>query len=187
VRYTVILDACVLYPAPLRDFLLRLATTGLFRARWTQQIHDEWMRNVLKKRPELKPILHRTRELIDRSVPDALVTGYEPLVEGLELPDVNDRHVLAAAIRAGAQAVITFNLKDFPDKTLGQYDIEAMRPDEFVEHQLDLHQGTIIAAAKQHRAALRNPPKTTAQYIETLAAQGLIVCAERLREFEALI
>lgn len=186
-RYTVVFDACVLYPAPLRDFLLRLSTTGLFAAKWTEQIHDEWMRNVLKNRPELEDKLPRTRELMNRAVPDSLVTGHETLVESLVLPDPDDRHVLAAAIRSGAQAIITFNLKDFPDENLAQYGIEAMHPDAFIEYQLDLRQGAVIAIAKQHRAALLNPPKTAEEYIETLAAQGLAISADRLREFIELI
>jgi predicted nucleic acid-binding protein len=140
-QYTVVFDACVLYPAPLRDFLLRLSTTGLFAAKWTDHIHDEWVRNVLKSRPDLEGKLPRTRDLMNRAVPDALVTGYETLIEKLELPDADDRHVLAAAIRSGAQAIITFNLKDFPDDALAQYGIEAIHPDLFIEHQLDLHQG----------------------------------------------
>jgi predicted nucleic acid-binding protein len=186
-RYTVVFDACVLYPAPLRDFLLRLSTTGLFAAKWTEQIHEEWMRNVLKNRPELEEKLPRTRELMNRAVPDSLVTGHETVIENLVLPDLDDRHILAAAIRSGAQAIITFNLKDFPDKNLVQYGIEAMHPDAFIEYQLDLHQGTVITIAKQHRAALLNPPKTADQYIETLAAQGLAISADRLREFIELI
>ncbi|MES9906702.1 MAG: PIN domain-containing protein [Sedimenticola sp.] len=164
-RYTVVFDACVLYPAPLRDFLLRLSTTGLFAAKWSDQIHEEWIRNVLKARPELEDKLPRTRELMNRAVPDSLVMGYESLIENLELPDADDRHVLAAAIRSGAQAMITFNLKDFPEDALDQYGIEAMHPDAFIEHQLDLHQGAVVAAAKQHREALKNPPKTAEEYI----------------------
>ncbi|MES9853453.1 MAG: PIN domain-containing protein [Candidatus Thiodiazotropha sp. L084R] len=186
-RYTVLFDACVLYPAPLRDFLLRLSTTGLFAAKWTDQIHDEWIRNVLKNRPELEDKLPRTRELMNRAVPDSLVTGYEPLIENLELPDADDRHVLAAAIRSSAQAIITFNLKDFPEAALDQYGIEAMHPDAFIEHQLDLHQGAVVAAAKQHRQALKNPPKTAGEYIETLAAQGLAISADRFKDFVELI
>ncbi len=186
-RYTVIFDACVLYPAPLRDFLLRLSITGLFSAKWTDQIHDEWTRNVLKSRPELDDKLIRTRKLMNRAVPDSLITGYELLIENLKLPDEDDRHVLAAAIRSSAQAIITFNLKDFPDDVLAQYGIEAMHPDVFIEHQLDLHQGAVIATAKQHREALKNPPKTVDQYIETLAAQGLAISADRLRDFVGLI
>lgn len=186
-RYTVVFDACVLYPAPLRDFLLRLSTTGLFCAKWTEQIHDEWVRNLLKNRPELKDKLPRIRELMNTAVPDSLVTGYEPLIESLKLPDMDDRHVLAAAIRSSAQAIITFNLKDFPETTLAQFGLEALHPDAFIEHQLDLHQGAVIATAKLHRAALKNPPKTAADYIETMAAQGLAISADRLRDFKDLI
>ncbi len=186
-RYTIVFDACVLYPAPLRDFLLRLSTTGLFAAKWTDQIHDEWIRNVLKSRPDLEDKLSRTRELMNQAVSDSLVTGYESLIDSLELPDADDRHVLAAAIRSGAQAIITFNLKDFPGAALDHYGIEAMHPDAFIEHQLDLHQGAVIATAKQHREALKNPPKTADQYIETLAAQGLAISADRFRDFVELL
>jgi len=186
-RYTVVFDACVLYPAPLRDFLLRLALSGLFSAKWTEQIHDEWTRNLLESRPELREKLPRTRELMNAAIPDALVAGYEPLIDNLQLPDTNDRHVLAAAIRCGAQAIVTFNLKDFPANKIEQYGIEAMHPDAFIEHQFDLNQGMVITAAKQHRAALKTPPKTAQDYIETLSAQGLAITADRLRDFIDLI
>lgn len=186
-RFVVVLDACVLYPAPLRDFLMRLATTGLFAAKWTDRIHNEWTRSVLRNRPELAEELQRTRTLMDRAVPDALVTRYEPLIEAVTLPDPDDRHVVAAAIRCAAQSIITFNLADFPKQALRQFDIEALHPDEFLEHQLHLSQGAVIAAAKRHRAALVNPPKTPEQYIDTLAAQGLPVTAARMREFTDLI
>jgi len=109
------------------------------------------------------------------------------LISNLELPDTNDRHVLAAAIRAGAQAIITFNLKDFPDDILAQYGIEAMHPDAFIEHQLDLREGVVIAAAKQHRDSLKSPPKTADEYIETMASQGLAISADRFRDFIDLI
>jgi hypothetical protein len=96
---TVIYDASVLYPAPLRDFLMWLALTDLFKARWTEEIHQEWIRNVLKNRPDLTfPQLDRTKNLMNANVRDALVIGYESLISGLDLHDLNDRHVLAAAI-----------------------------------------------------------------------------------------
>ena len=113
-RFVVIFDACVLYPAPLRDFLLRLATTGLFAAKWTDEIQDEWIRNVVAERPHLVDKLHRTRKLMTIAVQDGLVAGYESMVAALHLPDPDDRHVLAAAIQAGAQVIVTLNLKDFP-------------------------------------------------------------------------
>lgn len=186
-HFVVVFDACVLYPAPLRDFLMRLATTGLFAAKWTDRIHDEWTRNLQQRRPELGPQLARTRALMNQAVPDSLVEAYEPLMDGLSLPDPDDRHVLAAAIRCGAQMIVTFNLRDFSKEALDRYGLEALHPDVFVEHQFDLHQGLVIGAAKQHRAALGKPPKTAEEYLETLAAQGLVVTADRLREFADLI
>ncbi len=186
-RFIVVLDACVLYPAPLRDFLLRLATTGLFAARWTDQIHDEWTGNLLASRPELTEPVNRTRELMNKAVPDCLVTCYESLIDGLVLPDPDDRHVLAAAIKSGAQVIVTFNLKDFPEDYLREFGIEAMHPDVFVEHQLDLHRGLVIKTAKQHRESLKKPAKSADAYLETLSAQGLVVTADLLTEFIDII
>ena len=112
-------DACVLYPAPLRDLLIRLARTGLFRARWTDLIHDEWIRNVLGNRSDLTAEqLERTRQLMNAAVRDCLVTGYEHRIEDLNLPDPDDRHVLAAALEAQAQVIVTYNLRDFPTSAL---------------------------------------------------------------------
>jgi len=85
--FTALYDACVLYPAPLRDLLMHLAMTDLFRARWTDQIHDEWIRNVLANRPDLKrKQLERTRRLMNAHVLDCLVTGCENLIDGLRCP-----------------------------------------------------------------------------------------------------
>jgi predicted nucleic acid-binding protein len=134
--FIVIYDACVLYPAPLRDLLLELAISELFAAKWTETIHDEWIRGLLRSRPELKEKLHNTRRLMNEAVPDALVENFEPLIDGLKLPDANDRHVLAAAIKCNAQIIVTSNLKDFPPESLEPYGIEAMHPDEFIEHRL---------------------------------------------------
>ena len=99
-KFTALYDACVLYPAPLRDLLVRLGGSGLFRARWTNQIHDEWICNVLENRADLsRERLERTRDLMNEHIFDSLVTGYEDLIPSLELPDADDRHVLAAAIQ----------------------------------------------------------------------------------------
>ena len=92
---TVLYDASVLYPAPLRDLLMRLALTNIFRAHWTADIHEEWMRNVLQSRRDLaREQLERTRALIDANVRDCLVKGYQSLIPRLQLPDPNDRHSL---------------------------------------------------------------------------------------------
>ena len=113
-HFTVVYDACVLYPAPLRDFLMRLALTDLFRARWSDMIHDEWTRNALAQRPDLKPEnLKRTRTLMNAHVRDCLVTDFEHLIASVELPDKDDRHVVAAAMHRRS-------LKN-PPKTVDEY------------------------------------------------------------------
>jgi hypothetical protein len=186
--FTVIYDACVLYPAPLRDLLMHVAVTDLYRAKWTDAIHEEWIRGVLKDRPDLtREQLHRTRDLMNAHVRDCLVTGYETLIPALTLPDPDDRHVLAAAIRAGADLIVTFNLRDFPAEALASYGIEAQHPDEFLNYQLDLAVNIVCAAAKRHRASLRNPSKDVEAYLATLEAQGLAQTVAALRKFAELI
>ena len=179
----VVYDASVLYPAPLRDFLMWLALTDLFKARWTEQIHDEWMRNVLKNRPELTLAqLTRTRNLMNIHVQDSLVTGYEFLIPTLTLPDSEDRHVLAAAIHAQADLIVTFNLKDFPSSILSTHKLEAIHPDEFILELIDMDWVAVIQAAEKQRSNLLNPPKTRDEYLQTLTNQGLAQTAQALRE-----
>ena len=126
-QYTVVYDSCVLYSMPLRNVLMYLALTDLFRARWTNMIHDEWIQNLREKRPELDPErLERTRELMNRHIRGCLVEGFEELIPNISLPDPDDRHIVAAVIRCGAQSIVTINLKDFPDEALFQYDIRAI-------------------------------------------------------------
>ncbi len=180
--YTVVYDACVLYPAPLRDLLMRLARTGLFRAKWTAAIHDEWMRNLMAGRADLDQVkLQRTRELMDASVIDCLVTGYDELIPGLTLPDPDDRHVLAAAIRGGADAIVTFNLKDFPATNCAPFGIEAQHPDDFILYQLDLDPVRVIRAMNDQRQSLKNPPKSLDEFLATLEAQRLTQTVVQLR------
>lgn len=120
-KFTVIYDACVLYPQTLRDLLMHLALADLFKAKWSAQIHDEWMRNLHASKPDIPfEKLERVRDLMDAHVRDALVIGHEPLIEALSLPDPDDRHVLAAAIKCGAGGIVTTNLKDFPASALRQ-------------------------------------------------------------------
>ena len=113
----------------------------------------------------------------------ALVTGYEDLIPGLQLPDPNDRHVLAAAIRGRADVIVTANLRDFPAETLAEFGIDAQHPDEFVLHLLDLAPGIVAEAARHHRESLKNPPKTVDEYLNTLEALGLTQTVSALREY----
>lgn len=179
----VIYDACVLYPAPQRDLLIRLARAGLFRARWTDQILDECFRNILANRPDLQAgALVRTRELMIRAIPDCMVRGYEPLIDGLRLPDPDDRHVLAAAIRAAAQTIVTANLSDFPASVLKTYGIEAVHPDDFIVDLIDLAPGAVASTVKDQVSSLKNPPRTLPDVLDTLRNQGLVRSVAKLRE-----
>jgi hypothetical protein len=186
--FTAVYDACVLYPAPLRDFLMWLGLSGRFRARWSAQIHDEWKRNVLKNRQDLTAEqLNRTSDLMDRAIPDALVTGYEPLIAGLTLPDPDDRHVLAAAIRCHASVIVTFNEKDFPAEVLESFGLEAQHPDVFVENLFDLDQAAVVAAAQRQRQQLKNPPMDVERYLEVLLRQGLTQSVRALAAFRGVL
>lgn len=181
--FVVLYDACVLYPAPLRDLLIRLANKGLVRARWSDAILDECFRSILKNRPDLNvEALKWTRELMTQAVADCIVTGFDALVDGLELPDADDRHVLAAAIRAGAQAIITFNLDDFPENKLAPYNVAAKHPDEFVLEAIDLAPGLVTAAVSEQATSLRNPPRTVGELLDILRNQGLVRSVAKLRE-----
>lgn len=182
-NFTVVYDASVLYPTPLRDLLMHLAGTDLFPARWTDEIHDEWIRSVLADRPDLtRERLERTRVLMDAAVPDCLITGYEVLIPGLALPDLDDRHVLAAAIQAGADVIVSANLRDFPAESLARYEMQAMHPDEFVRYLIDLAPDLVCLAVRCHRASLKKPSKSVDGWLDTLRRQGLTVSVELLRQ-----
>lgn len=165
-----------------------LAMTDLYRARWTDAIHQEWMRNVLRDYPDVtQEKAERIRDLMNAHVRDCLVASYEDLIPTLTLPDPDDRHVLAAAISCGAEVIVTFNLSDFPADTLHQYGVEAQHPDEFVAHLLDLHPGTVCSAAKRQRESLKRPPKTVEEYLQSIERCQLPKTATQLRLFADLL
>lgn len=173
-RIIALLDACVLYPAPLRDLFMHLAVAGAFQARWSDTIHEEWTCNVLADRPDLTIAqLNRTRALMNRHAEGSLVEGYEHVIPRLTLPDPNDRHVLAAAIIAEADTIVTANIKDFPAATLALFEINAQKPDVFLCRLFAENPEKVIEAARNQRQALTNPPKTTAEYLATLTGNGL--------------
>ena len=178
----VLLDACVLYPAPLRDLLMWSASTGLFSARWSADILAEWTENLVRNRPDLKrDRLKRTCAEMNRAVPDAMVTGYESLVPTLTLPDADDRHVLAAAIACGAEVILTLNLKDFPPEQLPS-GIVALAPDPFLVQVFELNSAALLHTMVEHRASLTRPPKTSEEYVKSLRHGGLVELAGRVTE-----
>ncbi|HLQ43813.1 MAG TPA: PIN domain-containing protein, partial [Planctomycetaceae bacterium] len=157
-------------------------------AKWTDEIHEEWMRGVLERYPDrTRAEVERVRDLMNAHVRDCLVSNYADLIPTLQLPDPDDRHVLAAAIRTRADVIVTSNLSDFPPDAIARFGIEAQHPDQFITHLLDLDPGLVCAAAKRQRESLKNPPKTVAEFLQTLEAAGLAQTVAGLREFAELI
>lgn len=186
-KFTVVYDACVLYPAPLRDTLMRLAMTHLFKAHWTDHIHDEWINALLRQGKHAPETLQRVRTLMDAHVQDAKVTGYEALIDIVNLPDPDDRHVLAAAIRCGANAIVTFNLKDFPQDALEPYGLEALHPDDFIYYQIDMAPSICCQAIRNQRLSLKKPPMEVNELLAILQKQQLPQTVSKLKEFAELL
>ncbi len=185
-HFTALLDANVLYPAPMRDLLIEVARTDLFKAKWSADIHREWIEALLRNEPQRdRAALERTRALMDRAVRDCLVTGYEALIPSIALPDVGDRHVLAAAIAGGCEVIVTQNLKHFPAGALAVHGIEAQHPDGFLSNHLSLAPGIFSEAVRKVRARLKHPPYSVDDYLGTLTQQGLVATAAELRSLAA--
>ncbi|SFE08430.1 PIN domain-containing protein [Spirosoma endophyticum] len=188
-KLTALLDACVLYPAPIRDLLLYLADAGLYMPKWTDIIHEEWTQNLLLNRLYITADqLLRTTKAMNVAFPDATIRHYETLSNSINLPDPDDHHILAAAIRGQAQVIVTANLKDFPNDYLSQFDIEAQHPfdieaqhpDEFITYLLELNPEEVLQAFQAQVANLKNPPKTAQEVIQTLRKTGLGKTADGL-------
>ena len=185
-HFTALLDANVLHSYPLTSLLLELAEARLYRPAWSADIHTEWQRSVLAARPGTDPaLLRRRREAMDTALPDACVSGYAPLIDGLTLPDPDDRHVLAAAIRAKAQVIVTFNEADFPASTLAGFDLVAQHPDLFLRHLIDLAPAVVRARLEMMLQHWQRPPNTPEDFIGALERTGLPEAAAALRELFA--
>lgn len=179
---TVVYDANVLYPNTLRDLLIRIAQSGIIQARWTGQILDEMTAALLRSRPDILPDrLTRLRGLMNAAVRDCLVTGYEPLIEGLKLPDPGDRHVLAAAIKSGAMVIVTRNLKHFPAADLAPWDTEAKSPDAFVLDQIGINGRVVAGCIRQIADSRVRPPESIEDVLSQLERDGLVESVTALR------
>ncbi len=145
-------------------------------------IHEEWITNLLANRPDLtRWQLQAARDAMNRAFPDASVRGFEPLILTLALPDIDDRHVLAAAIHAHVDSIITVNLKDFPPPALIPHGIEAMHPDYFIDFLFDLDEDEAFAAIAKMRTRLRSPSMTPKEFIDSIEKAGLPRTASHLR------
>jgi predicted nucleic acid-binding protein len=188
-RYTALLDANVLYSVAVSDALMEVAATGIYAAKWSQQIDKEWVKNLAKNKGRPEVDFHTRRDLMHDACPDWEVTedAWALIEPCLELPDANDRHVLAAAIAGHADSIVTINIKDFPDSVLEPLGISVLHPDEFLLQQLELEPLAVLPAFKVMRARLKNPAFTPEKFVDALERNGLIQTATFLRQALQLI
>lgn len=170
-RYTAVLDACVLVPIALADTLLRVAEKGLYRPLWSSRILAEAQRATDEIHPGID--VGRRFTSMGEAFGDALVTDWEELKPGIRLPDGDDRHVVAAAVRGGADAIITANLADFPATALRPFGLEAVHPDNFLLDQLDLSPPTIVQVIHEQAVHTRKPPLTPRDLATLLSRAGV--------------
>jgi predicted nucleic acid-binding protein len=180
--YVAVLDACVLYPASLRDVLLRLAAKEFYDLRWSERILDEAERNLVKDGRMSEDQAVKLRAAMSGAFDGASVEleAVERLEDSM-LNDAKDRHVLAAAVACEAQAVVTMNLKDFPEEASEPFSVEVMHPDEFLMVLFSLNAGLVADVVIQQAAALKNPPLTVDDVLSALA-QTVPQFAEAVRE-----
>lgn len=165
------LDTCTLFGAYLCDTLLRLAEAEAFRPLWSADVLAELDR-ILRERglPEAA-VTRRTSEM-RRVFPDAEVTGYEPLIASMTC-DQKDRHVLAAAVRARAEVLVTFNLRDFPEGSTSAYDVQVVDTDSFLLDQLDLYPGFVMGSLQRQSHSYKRPATSLPDLLSRLAAAGV--------------
>ena len=177
VNYTAILDASVLVPGFLSNLLLWLAEMDLYRAQWSEDIHIEWIRGRKERYGIPVEVSQARREVIDQQFPQGLVSNYQSLIDGLTLDDIDDRHVLAAAIKCGANAIVTTNLKHFPVKALAPYNIVPVHQDDFVLDQIGLTGSSsarlVAIALVRHKKSLTRSRTNWRQYFELMAREGV--------------
>jgi len=171
--FVVVLDANVMYPFRTRDVLFTFAQQGLFRARFTDQIIDEWTGSLIRNKPALEESIKKQATAVREVFEECFVTGYEAMIEGLELPDPNDRHVLAAAIKCSAQLIVTENLKDFPPKILEEHGIEALGADDVLVNTFDLFPLECARALRTVRKRYDNPSFSQSEFLLDLTKSGM--------------
>jgi predicted nucleic acid-binding protein len=181
--FIVIYDANVLYPNTLRDLLIRIAQQPhLVQAKWPRDILGEMSRALRRNRPGItEEKVSRLCELMNSAVRDCLVENHQPLIAALELPDPDDRHVLAAAIAVNAQVIVTRNRKDFPVKTLAQWNIRPKSPDDFVRDVIDLDSQAVWACVQQIVDSRTKRPVTVDDVLGELQRDGLVASTAALR------
>lgn len=179
VRFTCVLDTNIIYPIEIRDLLFWFAHFDLFTPKWSNHIFDEW-KDVMDRKGATEEEIKKRTNVANLAFPDALIINYEPLIEGLTLPDEKDRHVLAAAIKTNANVIVTNNLKDFPKEYLASFGLVAKSADDFIADIIDLNYEKAIEAFKKLVLNRRNPDLDEYEVLDNLRKNGLNDSADYL-------
>ena len=189
-RFAAVLDACTLHPAFLRASLLWLADDHLFRPLWSPSILEEYRRSLLRRFGDDQEKAEKAERLVavmDTKFPFSQVTPPQSLIAALDLPDADDNHVLATAITAKADAIITYNIKDFPTEKVEPFGIEIVHPDQFMVNLIDLDQERALACLRRQREQMKNPPYTPDDFLQRYQQSDLIQTVARLSDLKDLL
>jgi hypothetical protein len=178
---TVVLDACVLFRGSVRDFLLWVAEAGAFSPAWSDAIHAEWMRNRREKFDDPISRLSYARAEMEKAFPGASFDPDPETLKTIRLADMNDAHVVATAVAAGAAAIVTYNLRHFPSQILKPLGLRAETPDAFCARLFDGAREEVIEGARLHRASLKKPSYDPGSYLDHLQSLDLVRAARLLR------
>jgi len=166
-------DACVLYPFDLRNLLIQLAVDRLVDARWSDEIHEEWIRNLVKDGRAPRERLEKTRDLMKQVLPDATVTEYEHRIADITLKDPDDRHVVAAAAQGGASVIVTWNVRDFAQAELERHGLRKLKPDAFLLELFEADPAAVAASVENARLNLSKSKISPDEYMAVLRRQKL--------------
>lgn len=166
-RYRAVLDACVLAPMPLADTLLRLAWRGMFIPCWSEDILAEVARTLEKFGYPAAPI-HRRITVMTSVFEEAMVHDLDSSLLTHSLPDPDDNHVLVAAVQAGASAIVTLNLKDFPESICRGHGVDVLSPDRFLLNQFGQNPVGVGDVLREQTEAMRNPPVPLTELLDLL-------------------
>ncbi|WP_338844609.1 PIN domain-containing protein [Massilia sp. W12] len=184
----IVLDANVLYGSFLRDLLLSLFFAGIYEAKWTEKITREWVGHLLKNEPDITEVkIGRTLDLMNKIKPAALISNYERYIAEVNIPDKDDRHVVAAAIASGAQKIVTWNLSDFPNKVLKVFGVIAESPDKFISDLILDNPGAIVPVLKAMRERFKAPPMSVQDFFLRLDKNRLSMTAKQLERYRDLL
>ena len=182
-----VLDACVLFRGGVRDFLLWIAEAGAFSPVWSNVIHDEWIKNRRAKFGDPTSRLDYARTEMEKAFPGANFDPDPQTLLTVKLPDMNDVHVIAIAVAAQANSIVTYNEKHFPERVLGPLGLCTETPDMFCARLIDEARGLVIEGARLHRASLKKPSYDSGPYLDHLGSQELKRTIDRLRTVQHLI